>query len=127
MSNSGRSRLREHAVTNLLQFPTLQQAAEATGIGLRTLQLWLKDDAFQELYRKAKADLLEGATTQLRVESRKMVEVLVKIAKDTKVNAAARVTAARSVLELALRAHEIEDLWQQIQELKQQSTTNAAV
>ena len=127
MPNSGRSRLRERAVTNLLQFPTLQQAAEATGIGLRTIQLWLKDDAFQELYRKGKADLLEQATTRLRGAAGKAVIVLDKIANDTKINAAARVTAARTILELGLRAHEIEDLWEEIQKLKKQGGDDAAL
>jgi hypothetical protein len=120
--NSGRNRLRERAVINLLQFPTLRQAARATGIGLRTLHVWLGDPAFQTLYRRAKSDLLEQATGRLRAAAGKAVGVLATIAADKKENAAARVTAARTIVELGLRAHEVEDLWEQIQELKEQTS-----
>ena len=118
--NRGRSRLRERAVIALLQEPTLEKAAQATGVGLRTLQRWLNDANFQELYRKAKNDLLANATAQLRAASGRAVTVLDAIANNRRVNPAARVSAARCILELGLRAHEIEDLWTEIQILKKQ-------
>ena len=110
---------------NLLQYPTLRQAARATGIGLRTLQLWLNDLEFQVLYRRAKDDLLKQATGRLRAAAGKAVGVLVAIANDKKENASARVTAARTIIELGLRAHEVEDLWEQIQKLREQSNDAA--
>lgn len=122
--NNGRNRLRERAVMNLLQYATLRQAARATGIGLRTLHVWLGDAGFQELYRRAKSDLLEQATGRLRAASGKAVGVLSTIANDKKENASARVSAAKTIIELGLRAHEVEDLWTEIQSLKEQN--NAA-
>lgn len=122
MPNSGRSRLREKAVVALLQEPTIEKAAQATGVGLRTLQRWLTDATFQEALRKAKADALADATAKLRVASGRAVRVLDEIANDADANSGARVSAARCILELGLEAHASEDLQLRIQRLEHQRT-----
>jgi len=114
-------RQRERAVEALLSQPTIEKAAREVGIGERTLLRWLADPAFQEAYRKAKRELLGAATARLRAACGRAVEVLDAIANAPDKPSGARVTAARAILELALRAHELEDLEQRLSRLEEQS------
>jgi hypothetical protein len=109
VTQQGKTRQRERAVAALLSQPTIQNAAEETGISSRTLKRWLNDPAFQDLYRAAKNELLAAATTRLRAAAGQAVTVLDSVANDAKATSAARVTAAKAILELALRAHELEN------------------
>jgi len=120
MPNNGRNRLRAKAIVALLQEPTIERAAEVTGIGLRTMQRWLTDAAFQEAMRKAKSDALADATAKLRVASGRAVRVLDEVANDGQANSAARVSAARTILELGFEAHVIEEIELRILALERQ-------
>jgi hypothetical protein len=108
MPNSGRSRLREKAVIALVREPTIEKAAQVTGVGLRTLQRWLTDATFQEAMRKAKsdlnADLMADAIAQLRVAFGTTVKVLVSIANNRRASSASRVSACRCILEMGVAA-----------------------
>jgi hypothetical protein len=121
MRNSGRSRLREKAVIALLQEPTIEKAATVTGVGLRTLQRWLTDATFQEALRKAKSDALADATAKLRMAAGRAVRVLDFVANNRRASSAARVSAARCILELGLQAHLLEDVDERLRKLEQQS------
>jgi len=120
MPNSGRSRLREKAVVALLQEPTIEKAAQVTGVGLRTLQRWLTDATFQEALRKAKCDALADATAKLRMAASRAVHVLDFIANNRLVSSAARVSAARCILEMGLEAHVVEDVEERLLVLEKQ-------
>lgn len=124
MPNNGRSRLREKAVVALLQEPTIERAADVTGVGLRTLQRWIIDAIFQEALRKAKADALADATAKLRMASGRAVRVLDSIANNCRATSAARVSAARCILQLGLEAHVIEELELRILALERQGKTD---
>jgi hypothetical protein len=115
---------REKAVLALLQQPTQEKAAKQAGIGLRTLKRWLTDLTFQEALRKAKSEALADATAKLRLASGQMVQVLVQIAKNRKANTAARVSAARCVLELGLDAHVMEELEARLRVLELQGQSD---
>jgi hypothetical protein len=125
MPNSGRSRLRERAVVALLQEPTIESAAQVTGIGLRTLQRWLTDATFQESLRKAKCDALQDATGKLRMAAGRAVAVLDHIANNRRASYAARVTAARAIIEMGLEAHTIEEQDARILALELQGSQHA--
>ncbi len=127
MPNSGRSRLREKAFVSLLQEPTIERAAEVTGVGLRTLQRWLTDLTFQEALRKAKSDALADAAAKLRAASGRAVRVLDEIANNHEANSAARVSAARTILELGLEAHVIEEIELRILALERQGKTDEKI
>jgi hypothetical protein len=123
--NSGRSRLREKAVISLLTQPTIEGAAAATGIGLRTLQRWLTDSTFQEALRKAKSDALSDATGKLRMAAGRAVMVLDHIANNRRATYAARVSAARAIIEMGLEAHTLEEIDARILALELQGKNNA--
>jgi hypothetical protein len=123
MANSGRSRLREKAVVALLQEPTIEEAAQVVGIGLRTLQRWLTDASFQEALHKAKSDALADATGRLRMAASRAVRVLDFVANNRRASSAARVSAARCILEMGLESHVIEELELRILALERQGQT----
>jgi hypothetical protein len=100
----------EKAVAALLSNPTIKQAAEACGIGERTLHSWLDTLEFQRAYSKARREAVQQATARLQQYSSLAVTTLLEIMA-TKTNpAAVRLTAAKAVLEMAFRSVELEDL-----------------
>src|SRR5262249_30280535 len=72
------SRKQEQAVAALLSETTLERAADAAGVSRTTLKNWLKRDAFQQAYRRARGQLLEHALTRLQSLSGVAVAVLQK-------------------------------------------------
>ena len=104
------SRRQERAITALLASATLVEAATKCGIGESTLWRWFRDPAFVFEYRKARSRVLETTINKLRNESAGAVDVLTSIAKDEKASPAARVSSARTILEMSLKSAELQDL-----------------
>jgi hypothetical protein len=100
----------ERTVLALLVRPTIQAAAEATGIGQRTLYRWLKEPAFKRAYREARREAVSQAVAQLQQAAAGAVTTLSAIVQDANAPAAVRVSAAKTVLELALKGQEQADL-----------------
>jgi hypothetical protein len=93
------SRLKEKAISNLLTFATVEEAAEKTGIVQSSLRRWMKEPQFCAEYETAKEQVLGTAKERLRSGTLAAVEVLLEVATDKESPASARVQAARSVLE----------------------------
>lgn len=108
----------ERAILALLSTRTQKDAARLIGCSPRTLQRMQKDEVFRGEYAAAKAQLLEQVTGRLRAESGAAVDVLAAVAGDSEAPSAARVSAARSVIELALKSHEVECLEERIERLE---------
>lgn len=106
------------AIAALLASPSIGQAASAVGVGERTLFRWLQDSDFQAAYRAARADALTQATARLTQAAGEAIDTLREVMGDTEAPASARVSAARTVLELAVRAVELEDLVQRVEVLE---------
>lgn len=115
---SNRTRRTERAIAALLACPTIRGAAESLGCSPRTLERLLKRPEFQAAYSEAKADMLKAATGKLRAEASTAVDVLAMVAGDARAPASSRVTAARTLLELAFRSHETENLEERIAALE---------
>lgn len=109
---------REVAICAMLSAPSLREAAKKAGIAEATLHRWLKDDSFKKDYKTAKRELINHAISRLQQSSEKAVNVLVKIAEDKNCPASARVSAAKTILEISLKTVEFEDLEQRIDELE---------
>lgn len=112
------TRKQEIAISNLLKLPTVSEAAEATGIGERTLWRWLRDPSFQEAYRKARREAVSQAVARLQRETSQAVEALATVMRDDEAPATSRVSAARAILELAIKAIELEDIEARVAELE---------
>lgn len=104
------TRKAEQAVAALLQFPTIPEAAKATGVSERTLYGWLQEETFREQYRSARAEVVRHAVTTVQKASGEAVEVLRTVMNTPESSPSSRVSAARTILELALKAVELEDL-----------------
>jgi hypothetical protein len=107
-------------LAELLSRPTQKAAAEACGISLSTIQRWLREPEFAEQYRQAKSELVTGATMRLRSNAIEAVEALHEVAKEKANPPAARVSAARAILEFMFAAHELEDLAVRLDKLEQE-------
>src|SRR5262249_47963459 len=94
----------------LLTAPTLTKAAHQAGIGDVTAWRWMKDEGFQDAYRAARREVVQHAITQVQQATGEAVETLCTVMRDAEAPARARVSAARAILETAIKAVELEDL-----------------
>ena len=99
------------AIAALLAQRTIAEAAHQVGIGERTLLRWLQaDSAFQAAYRTARRHVVQHAVAQVQQATSTAVATLEAIMQDSTASASARVSAAKVVMETALKAVELEDL-----------------
>jgi uncharacterized protein (DUF885 family) len=112
MSGHGQklSRKEETAISALLTQGTLAEAAQVAGIGEATLRRWLQLDDFKTAYRRARREAVSQAVAHLQRVSGEAVDTLRAIMNDDQKPSSARVTAARVILELSIKAVELEDL-----------------
>ena len=112
------SRKKEQAVMALITEPTIKAAADKIGITTATLYKWLKLPEFRSAYMEAKRETVSVAITRLQQVAVEAVDALRSIMNDPNKAASARVAAARTILEMAIKAVEIEDLEVRIEELE---------
>jgi hypothetical protein len=110
------SRKREQAIAALLTAATVEAAAAAAGVGERTLRGWMQQPAFSRAYQDARRLVVETALTRLQQVSGDAVETLRRNLTCKK--PAAEIRAALGILDLAVRAVEIGDLAQRVEELE---------
>lgn len=118
MTSASKSRFREQATEALLSGYSIKRAAEQSGISERTLKRWLAEPEFASGYAAAKALLLDGTINRLRSSGIIGVEALRRVAIDKQAPAAATVSAGRAILEVLLRATEIQDFAAKLSELE---------
>ncbi len=118
------SRKHEIAIVALLTEPTLKQAAKKAGIGEATLWRWMQDLDFAKQYRVAKRQAVSQAISKLQQACGEAVDTLCSIMKDEEAPAPSRVSAAKAVLDTAIKAIEIEELESRIEELERLQETN---
>jgi transcription elongation GreA/GreB family factor len=111
----------EQSITALLVQGSLQAAAAASGIHEKTLRRWLREDAvFQLAYREARRAVVQHAIVQVQRATGEAVETLRSVMQDSASPASARVSAAKAILETAVKGIEIEDLEARIAALEAQ-------
>jgi hypothetical protein len=113
----------EQTIACLLTASSLTEAAKQAGIGERTLLRWLSQEPFQAAYRLARRELVRQAIVQVQQATGEAVETLRAVMQDAEAPASARVSAARTVLETAVKAVELEDLEARIATIEQTINT----
>lgn len=108
----------ERAISALLQAESIREAAKVAGIAEATLHRWLKDENFQTAYRTAKREVVNHTICRLQRASGKAVETLEAVMKGADNPATSRVSAAKIILEMALKGVEVEDLERRIADLE---------
>ena len=111
---------RERAVSALITSSSIAEAAQVAGIGERTLYNWLSDQEFQTLYRAARREVVGQALAQLQRVSSLAVSTLAEIMEDAEAPASSRVSASKAVLELAVKAVELEDIMARLERLEEE-------
>ena len=114
------SRNQERAISALLLHPSMSKAAAAAGVGEVTLWRWMQIPEFKEHYRLARREVVSQAVGHLQSACGVAVVALTDVFRDVNCPASARVSAARTVLELALKGIELEDLAVRVEELESQ-------
>jgi hypothetical protein len=111
----------EQSITALLVQGSLQAAAAASGINEKMLRRWLREDAaFQMAYRDARRQVVQQAIVQVQQATGEAVETLRKVMQAADAPASAKVSAAKTILETAVKAVEVEDLEARIAALEAQ-------
>lgn len=80
------------------------------GIGTRTLFRWLELPEFRTAYMQARRQAFGQASARLQQATGAAVSVLLSLMLDAKAPPASRVRAAHSVLDMAAKALELEDI-----------------
>jgi hypothetical protein len=100
----------EKLLSALLESPTIAGAAAVVGISESSATRALRDPEFRECYRAARRAVVGHALTHLQSACSNAVATLCAVCDDTEAPASSRVTAAKAILEMSLRAIEIEDM-----------------
>ena len=110
-----RGRLEDRALAALLSERTIADAAAKTGVGESTLLRWLAEPTFKARYRDARSQVVELAVTGLQQATGQAVETLVEITGNIAAPQAARVSAAKTILDFAVKGVELADLAERIE------------
>jgi hypothetical protein len=116
-------RKQEQFTAALLSHPTVEAAAKAVGIGKTTAWRWRSDPAFAQRYREATREAMRHAGALLQGAAREAVDTLRAILSNGE-SESARVSAARTILEMALKAADVEDIQQRLDVLEQAVQAN---
>jgi hypothetical protein len=94
------------AIAALLSEPTTKAAAEAAKVSETTIHRWLNDPSFSTALKESRGRVFESTLAALQGASGKAVETLRSVMNDKEAQASAGVSAAKTVLDLALRTRE---------------------
>lgn len=86
------------------------EPAKSVGVDRSSIYRWMQQLAFRDAYREARREVFSAAVARLQQAASRAVAPLLEIAEDSSQQGAARVGAARTVLDYAVKAIEAEDL-----------------
>jgi hypothetical protein len=107
----------ELALQAVISHPTLKDAAGAAGVSEATLWRYRQDPEFSRRLREARREAVDHTVLRLQRVSPDAVTVLHDLMMKEDAPAAARITAARTVLDYSIRAVEIDELRRQVEDL----------
>ncbi len=108
----------ELAISAVISHPTLKEAALAVGISETTLWRYMQDEAFSRKLRQARRDAVSHAVLRLQRASSDAVKVLSDLMMKDDAPAAARISAARTIIDYSMRAVENDELQTRIESLE---------
>lgn len=108
----------EKAILALLSELTYEAAAKKSGVDPRTLYRWLREPQFYAAWCEARRTNLRRATARLQTAAHFAVNCLLRVMADEMAPHAAKVAAARAVLDSAYRATESDDFSSRLEALE---------
>jgi hypothetical protein len=112
-------RKQEEAIAALLTHRNIEEAADAAGIGARTLLRWLKLPEFDAAYRDARRKAFGQAVARLQQGTSAAATTLLKTLIDPGTPPSVKVRAAEAIFNHAAKAIEIEDIEARVTALEQ--------
>jgi hypothetical protein len=109
----------ERALVCLLSEPTATEAAKKAGVGLTTLMRWLNEEDFSNAFHTARGQLLDAALAKLQGASGAAVDTLRTLMEREDVPPAARISAARSILDLGMKLREQLEIGERLEAIEQ--------
>lgn len=116
--NDGLTPKQVKAVEALLTQPTIQKAAETSGVSYTQLRRWLAETGFSEAYRRARSVLFESTLSGLQSVVSDAVKTLHSIMNDESNAASVRVNAAGKLMEAGFRSRDVMDTEARLAELE---------
>ena len=113
----------ETLLTALACGATVASAAHSAGMSPRTVHRRLKEPAFQERLRQARADMVHRTSAMLTAAGLESVKTLLTL-QQAECPAGVRLGAARSIIDLGIRLREFVDLQERVIQLEQKLTKN---
>ncbi len=113
-----RSRKTELFIAALLVHPSIEAAAQSVGIGSVTAWRWMQDPQFREEYGRARREAMRHTTARLQEAAREAVDCLREVQQKGESDSA-RVSAARTILEQAYKAVDLETVQERLDSLEQ--------
>lgn len=115
------TRNQDKAMAALLTSDTQADAAEKSGLSVRTLRCYMSDPAFAEEYNRRRLEQVTDAARQIQNRLQAAVAILAEIMTSDKPITAARerIVAARSLLEFGLKYTELADIMTRIKALEE--------
>jgi len=102
----------------LLTETNVTAAAKKAKVAPRTAFRYLENPAFQDAYKKARRQAMSHAIVNVQSSANRAVEVLATIMEDTAAPVPSRVSAARTLLDSAIKAAELEDVIERLERLE---------
>ena len=113
-----RSRKEEAAISALLTEPGIAAAAKKAGVSQSTLRRWLQDRDFSERCRLARRQVLEEATVMSLSAAMDAGKALRAIVSSEDSPPSTRVSAARTIFDMAYRALEVDELSERLHSIE---------
>ena len=115
---SALSRKQERAISALLSEKTSKEAAEKAGVTETTLWRWQQDEAFNKAYMEARRLATAQALAQIQNAGSRAVEALLDVMDNAVLTPAARVSAAKAILDYAVKGVELNELKSEFEALR---------
>jgi hypothetical protein len=117
-AEKGRQKL-DRFIAALLTARNLEEAAAAAGISRTTGWRWLRNPEVVEKFREARRDSMMRALTLLQTAAADSVRTLISVQQDDGEAGSVRVSAAKAILDTALKAAELSDIEERLEKLEQ--------
>jgi len=108
----------DKALAALLLGKTNREAGRAAGAAESTVRRWRKDPLFIAAYRARRSEVVSDAIAGAQRLCKEAVDTLGELMRDTNQPGAVRTSAAKLVLDVSLKAVELEDLKTRIEALE---------
>lgn len=102
----------------LLELPTIEAAAKAAGISRKTVERRFDNPDFVKAYDDARRQLITCATGRISSRISSAIDALGKVLDSEESPAAAKISAARTILEYGLKYGELVDVTRRIDEIE---------